>query len=216
MKLSEHLLNLFFPPKCPFCRKVLDSAEICAACYKGLPRTRGTPPVSGGVRCAAPLWYREEVRDAVIYFKFHGASDAAEPLGELVAECAAETFSGEFDVVTWVPVSKKRRRKRRYDQSELLARSACRRWDTQPVRLLEKTVDNPPQSGLRDLAARRANVLGVYEAVNEARIRGARVLLVDDIYTTGATMAECARVLREAGAADVMGVALARTPALKA
>lgn len=98
------------------------------------------------------------------------------------------------------------------DQARLLAESACRLWETKPLPLLRKTVHNPAQSGLKEAAARRANVLGVYEAVDPERISGHRILLVDDICTTGATLAECARVLREAGAADVVCAAAGLTP----
>ena len=121
-------------------------------------------------------------------------------------------LGGAFDTVTWVPVSPRRLRQRGYDQARLLAESACRLWETKPLPLLRKTVHNPAQSGLKEAAARRANVLGVYEAVDPERISGHRILLVDDICTTGATLAECARVLREAGAADVVCAAAALTP----
>ena len=134
------------------------------------------------------------------------------PFCGLIAGCAAEHFSGAFDTVTWVPVSPRRLRQRGYDQARLLAESACRLWETKPLPLLRKTVHNPAQSGLKEAAARRANVLGVYEAVDPERISGHRILLVDDICTTGATLAECARVLREAGAADVVCAAAALTP----
>ena len=72
-------------------------------------------------------------------------------------------------------------------------------------------MDNPAQSGLNDKAARRANVLGVYRAVRPEEIAGKRFLLVDDILTTGATLGEAARILKEAGAADVMCLTLAMT-----
>ena len=214
------LLDLFFPPKCPFCGKVLDHAGICPACEKALPWTEegaGVRELSGGVRCAAPLWYEGKVREGLLRFKFQGARAAAGPLGELVARCAAERFSGAFDVVTWVPVSRRRLRSRGYDQGRLLAESACRLWEVRPEQLLQKITDNPAQSGLTEEAARRANVLGVYEAAEPERIQGCRILLVDDICTTGATLAECARTLRDAGAADVMCVcaALARRPEKK-
>ena len=214
------LLDLFFPPKCPFCGKVLDHAGICPACEKALPWTEegaGVRELPGGVRCAAPLWYEGKVREGLLRFKFQGARAAAGPLGELVARCAAERFSGAFDVVTWVPVSRRRLRSRGYDQARLLAESACRLWEVRPAQLLQKITDNPAQSGLTEEAARRANVLGVYEAAEPERIQGCRILLVDDICTTGATLAECARTLRDAGAADVMCVcaALARRPEKK-
>ena len=111
--------------------------------------------------------------------------------------------------MTWVPVSKKRLRQRGYDQARLLAESACRRWDTKPVALLRKVADNPAQSGLTEAAARRANVLGVYEALPEAA--GKRVLLIDDICTTGATLTECVRVLKDGGAESVACAAVALT-----
>ena len=80
-----------------------------------------------------------------------------------------------------------------------------------PQETLRKILDNPPQSGLEDADARRANVLGAYEAVHPERIAGKRFLLVDDICTTGSTLGEAARVLRQAGAADVLGLTLAVT-----
>ncbi len=216
----HQLLDLFFPPKCPFCGKVLDHAGICPACEKALPWTEegaGLRELPGGLQCAAPLWYEGKVREGLLRFKFQGARAAAGPLGELVARCAAERFSGAFDVVTWVPVSRRRLRSRGYDQARLLAESACRLWEVRPEQLLQKITDNPAQSGLTEEAARRANVLGVYEAAEPERIQGYRILLVDDICTTGATLAECARTLRDAGAADVMCVcaALARRPEKK-
>ena len=84
-------------------------------------------------------------------------------------------------------------------------------WHTAPLETLRKITDNPPQSGIDDAAARRANVLGVYEAVSPEQFAGKRLLLVDDICTTGATLGECARVLKEAGAAEVMCLTLAMT-----
>lgn len=205
-------MNLLFPPKCPFCGKVQDVPGICPDCEKDLPWIPGAEALRegpGGLRCAGAVWYEKTVRDALLRLKFQGASEIAEPLGELIARCAAEQFGGEFDTVTWVPVSKKRLRKRGYDQSELLARSACRFWDIRPVRLLEKKVDNPAQSGIHDGAARRANVLGVYEAVGD--VAGKRILLIDDICTTGATLIECTRMLEDAGAEQVVCVAVALT-----
>ncbi|MEI3305308.1 MAG: phosphoribosyltransferase family protein [Dysosmobacter sp.] len=163
--------------------------------------------------CAAPLWYEGQVREGCCALKFQGPRAAAGPLGELVARCAAERFSGEFDVVTWVPVSRRRLRSRGYDQARLLAESACRLWEVQPERCCKKHGQPRPVRADEE-AARRANVLGVYEAAEPERIQGYRILLVDDICTTGATLAECARTLRDAGAADVMCVcaALARRP----
>lgn len=220
MKLREWLLDLLFPPKCPFCGKVQDRPGICPDCRRDLPRTEDPEQerlLPGPLRCVSPLWYEGLARDGLLRFKFRGAVEAAEALGELTAQCAAERYPGEFDAVTWAPVSGKRLRERGYDQARLLAEAMCRRWDTVPTAMLRKAADNPAQSGLADAARRRANVLGVYQAEEDA-VRGRRILLVDDIVTTGATLCECARVLREAGAESVVcaAAARARPPGAKA
>ena len=206
------LLDLLFPPKCPFCGRITEKNGICPACERELPWTVGREALreGDGLRCAAPLWYEGLAREGLLRFKFRGGASAG-ALGALVARCAAEELSGEFDTVTWVPVSRKRLRKRGFDQARYLTASLCVDWHTAPLETLRKTVDNPPQSGIDDAAARRANVLGVYEAVSPEQFAGKRLLLVDDICTTGATLGECARVLKEAGAAEVMCLTLAMT-----
>jgi ComF family protein len=140
---------------------------------------------------------------------FSGGIGTVKGFAALMARCAAEEFGGEFDLVSFVPVSDKRRRERGWDQAERLAAEMAKQWDTKAVRLLKKTRHTAAQSSLNDGAQREANVFGVYEAVNAEQIRGARILLVDDVVTTGATMKECVRVLRDAGASEVLGIALA-------
>ena len=94
----------------------------------------------------------------------------------------------------------------------MLAQEACRHWQTRPVALLRKIGDNPAQSGIHGgKAARRANVLGMYEPLPGADIAGKHILLIDDVCTSGATLLECARVLQDAGAAGVVCATLAHT-----
>lgn len=214
MKALKTALDLLFPPKCPFCRRVMDGAGVCGACAKILPWTadgQGFHEGTDGLVCAAPLFYEGQAREALLRLKFRGADHLAQPLGALIARCAAERFAGEFDAVTWVPVGPKRLRQRGYDQARLLAQAACRSWETAPERLLEKHGDNPAQSGLADASARRANVLGMYAIAPGARVAGRRILLIDDICTTGSTLAECVRTLRDGGAEKVVCAAAALT-----
>jgi competence protein ComFC len=209
---QRSVMDFFFPRRCPFCLAVTGKRLLCEKCERTLPST-GDDAVCTGAgfgRCAAPLYYEGTVRQAILRYKFKGELGGLSCFGAMMAQCAAESFSGEFDAITWVPVSKKRLRKRGMDQVRLLASSVCVDWHTMPISTLEKTVDNPPQSGLDDPAARRANVLGVYQAVDTAQFAGKRLLLVDDILTTGATLSECVRVLKAAGAADVVCLTLAR------
>jgi len=210
-ELSRTVGDFLVPRRCPFCGALLSRGEtMCRRCADTLPYTEGRSVRTGPFgRCAAPLWYEGAVRDAILAYKFKGKMGGLDCFGQLMARCAAEEFGGEFDAITWVPVSRRRQGKRRYDQSRLLAASLCVDWHTQPVSTLRKTVDNPPQSGLTDAAARRANVLGVYECPDPSAVAGRRWLLVDDIVTSGATLSECVRVLKEAGAADVVCLTLA-------
>lgn len=210
-QLERGALNLLFPRKCPFCNRHIGGRDlICGDCEKTLPYTgdRARRQVSG-LRVAAPLYYEDAVRRALLDFKFKGRMGGLPCFGSLMARCAAEEFGGEFDAITWVPVSRKRLRRRGFDQARYLAGSLCVEWHAEPQETLRKTTDNPAQSGLDDADARRANVLGVYEAVRPENIAGKRFLLIDDICTTGATLSEAARVLRQAGAADVVGLTLA-------
>ena len=210
MNVWEKVLELLFPRRCPFCGKVTGGALLCDDCKSNLPVT-DLQPVRDltFARCAAPLYYEQSVRDALLDFKFHSRTGGLDCFGDLLAQCASACFAGEFDTVSWVPVSDKRRRQRGFDQSYELSCAVCRHWDTQPVATLRKTYHNRPQSGISAAEERRANVLGVYEPIPE-HIWGRRILLVDDILTTGATLSECVRVLRENGAAEVVCLTLAR------
>ena len=209
MKSLRSLASLLFPPHCAFCGKV-GVQGVCPACEKTLPYCKTPLHERAEIgACLAPLRYEGIVRDALLNYKFHDSQSRCTGFGDILAQAAAEHFGGEFDLVTYVPVSKKRRRERGYDQSYLLARETCRHWDTAPAALLQKTKDNPAQSSLSSREERQKNVAGAYAAVNEEKIRGARILLIDDILTTGATLREAARVLREAGAERVICATLA-------
>lgn len=206
--MTGALLDLLFPPKCPFCQKVQDAPGMCPACEKSLPWTdEDLRELRGGLLCAAPLWYEGAVREAIRRFKFHGGVSAAGPLGELIAQTAAGRFSGGFDTVTWVPVSAKRLRQRGFDQSRLLAENACRLWGAAPERLLRKVRDNPAQSSLDSAADRWDNARDVYEAAGNPA--GKRVLLIDDVCSTGSTLVSAANTLLAAGAAGVVCAAAA-------
>ena len=207
-KAQRGLLDFFFPRRCPFCGRVAGKELLCAKCQQELPRCDKVRTGTFG-ECAAPLYYEGRVRDAILDFKFKRRIEHLSAYGMLMAAKAAEVYADRFDAVTWVPVSKKRLKKRGFDQARMLCASLCVDWHVAPQETLRKVVDNPPQSGIDDPAARRANVLGAYEPVEPENIAGKRFLLVDDICTTGATLTECVRVLKAAGAADVVCLTLA-------
>lgn len=209
-RAQQGILDFLFPRHCPFCGRIAGKELLCDTCKRELPFTaEHAVSDEGFARCAAPLYYDGLVREAILQFKFKRHFASLSCFGMLMAQCAAEHFSGDFDAITWVPVSKKRLKKRGFDQARYLAASVCVDWHVAPIETLQKTVDNPAQSGIEDADERRANVLGIYEAVDPEQFRGKRLLLIDDIRTTGATLAECVRVLKDAGAADVLCLTLA-------
>ena len=218
MSIVRRLLELLYPPRCPFCGRLLRPEEkdgLCEGCAGSLPWTRpeDTPhAVDFCDGCAAPLWYRGTVADGVGRYKFQGRRSYAAVFGRLMAECARESWGGEPELVTWVPLSAKRRGQRGYDQAGLLARNAARELGLPVESLLEKVRDTGVQSRLHEESARRANVQGAYRLRDgaEARCTGRSVILVDDVVTTGATLSECAACLKLAGARQVLALTLAR------
>lgn len=211
----DKLLDLFFPPRCPFCRGILKDSErlICAKCLRELPRAQGAERIQKFRHldlCFSPFYYEDHVRRSLLRYKFGGMSVYAPKYAELMAECL-RVFDRTYDVITWVPLGRKRLKKRGYDQARLLAEALSARLGSPCEQLLIKIADNPPQSGTGSPEKRRKNVSGVYRAIDSARIRDRRVLLVDDIVTTGATLSECAGVLKAAGAKNVCAVTVARS-----
>ena len=214
MRVGEALLDLLFPPKCPFCQRLLHDprAPLCPNCQASLPWLTGRAGerrVDFTQGCWSPLAYQAQVREAVQRYKFAPAPAYGRPFGLLMAQCARDQ-GVEAELVTWAPLSKKRRRKRGFDQGELLARTVGECLALPVLPLLEKSRHTVPQSSLPDGAASRANALGAYSLLPGGRIEGGRVLLVDDVVTSGATLSECARLLCQGGAKQVLCLTLAQ------
>ena len=211
------LLDLLFPPRCVFCRRLLHRGEegICPRCQQELPWALGAEAEQTGEffsLCASPLWYQDQVRASFHRYKFKGVRGYSRTYGRLVAQCVQDHLAGRYDLITWVPLSRARLRQRGSDQAMLLASAAALALDDVAAETLCKVRDTEAQSGLgKNDASRRANVLSAYQVTDPALVEGRRVLLIDDIVTTGSTLSECARVLRTAGATDVVCAALARS-----
>lgn len=213
MKLVDTVLNLLFPPKCPFCRRLIEADErVCRGCLDTLPYTT-TQSHGRKLRyishCVAPFYYKDSVRESLLRYKFGGLSTYSKIYAEFIAKCIDENGIS-CDIITWVPLSAKRFRSRGYDQAKLIADALSELIGIRCVRLLKKTRHNPAQSGTGSAEKRKANVSGVYSAVNTNELVGKRILLVDDIVTTGATLSECARMLIQQGCAEVQAAAVAR------
>ena len=212
MKLYDALLQLLFPAKCILCGNLLNKEEqvLCRSCRGSVPEYPEPKEKLLFLDSFTAVWYYEDnVRRSLLRYKFYNARSFARGYGKLLAEKVRRENPNGFDCITWVPVSPRRKRERGYDQVELLAKAVCEELATEPVPLLKKVHHNRPQSGISGLEERRANVLGAYRAISPEAIAGKRILLLDDILTTGATAGECARVLRTHGAKEVHCAAVA-------
>ena len=206
MKLYYWLMGLLFPPKCVLCRKLLTDMEtdLCGNCRIHSPEWENTKRKLQFLDSFAAVWYYEgSIRRSLLRYKFYGKRGYASAYGRLLAMEILKEHPEGFDILTYIPISRLRRLRRGYDQVELLAEAVGQELGMQPMSTLKKIRHNRPQSGIAGQAKRRANVLGVYRAVCPQEVQGKRVLLLDDIITTGATAGECARVLLTAGAKEV-------------
>lgn len=170
------------------------NVDVCPDC---------PPPEISWSRAA--FLYDGPARQALLRMKFNGSRS----LAEMLAPSVAGLLDGvpPADVVTWVPLGKRRRRARGFDQAEVLARSIAAVATLPIARLLRRVVETPPQAR-RSASERRLGLAGAFTAVGRSP---ARVLMVDDVLTTGATAAECAGALRVAGALEVGVVTVARS-----
>lgn len=227
----RQLRQLLYPRRCPFCRRVLGLAPACEECAERLellehkPSRRLDPAdhyLGALDGAAAPFFYRDEVRGAILRAKYQGESWTAVQLGCWMARLLfgaeirlkwgvelpqpEKTLGFGYDLVVPVPSS---RQGRGYNVPSLMAlpvaRALCLPMDEKALRCVGKA---RPQAGL-SLDERLVNVAGAFKASDPDRVEGRRVLLLDDVITTGATAAACAHALMDAGAQSVFAVSLA-------
>ena len=204
--MTDRLLRFLFPPKCVLCKCLLTDrqTDLCHNCRTNAPNfTKIKFKPSFVARWTGVWYYKDNVRSSILRYKFGGKRHYAAAYARLLAIKLQTEGLDDFDVLTWVPISPLRYLKRGYDQVRLLADALGQELNVEPVQTLKKIRNTPPQSGIPDASRRRANVLGAYKAVNTTVFAGKRVLLLDDILTTGATASECTRVLLTAGASEV-------------
>ena len=224
--LSRSALNLVFPLECAGCGE--EGEVLCRDCVSGLPkleppfcplcadpgfngpcpRCAATGPAIDGVR--APFLLEDPLRKLVHRLKYQHMRAAAPALGGLLADFIAKWPKNQLVLVP-VPLHPRRMRGRGYNQAALLARELSKRTGL-PVNdeLLRRVEDSRPQVESASGEERARNVARAFEATADAA--GKRVLLLDDVITTGSTLFACAAALNDAGAPGVWGLALAKEP----
>lgn len=219
MSLLYRMAEILFPRKCILCRDFLqpEHTDMCPNCRENAPvfpavsekDSRKQKLTLHFLDSYTAVWYYEEtVRKSILRYKFHKGIYLLPGFARELSRVAARDFGGEFDMITWVPIHPLRKLIRTYDQSELLCSAVAENLGLYSARTIRKVRYNRPQSST-DRSRRRANVMGVYRAYKPEDFAGKRILLIDDIVTTGATADECAMTLLSAGAQSVCLAAVA-------
>ena len=128
MSRKDRILDFFFPPRCAFCGAILEESGdgVCSACRKALPRAAETERKCDFVRAyTAPFYYEEPVRQGMLAYKFRNAPSRGKVFGRMIGEDLLRRGIDVFDLISWVPLSAKRHRRRGYDQARLLAEAAA-------------------------------------------------------------------------------------------
>ncbi len=210
--MLHRITALLFPPKCVFCRTLLakEETDLCHSCRQTAPEVVKTKnSYSFVARWTAVWYYKGAVRSSLLRYKFRRKRHYAAFYGRQLALKILSSGMNDFDVLSWVPVSRLRKWRRGYDQAKLLAQAVAEELGTTAIPCLQKVRHTPPQSGFPEASQRRANVVNAYRVTAPEAVIGKRILLIDDIITTGATLSECAKTLLIAGGAEITGAAVA-------
>jgi competence protein ComFC len=229
--LKNFLLDLFFPKFCFSCQRegsylcedCLATIDILYWCFCLCEKPQRLPEARKCRNCQkkqlnglyfAASYKNNLVKKIIHRFKYDPyIKELSQPLASLIIthlSLIQKNFPGGNFLLVPVPLSKKKLKRRGFNQSEEIAKELSKNLGI-PVSsdALIKEKETSPQMELSK-EERAENIKGVFDVNNQEKIRGKKILLVDDVYTTGATMEECARVLKQSGAKEVWGIAVAR------
>ena len=220
--------DIFFPPTCVACGHIIPSGVICDACINSidgfdtlfcgtcaarLPDQKKICHKDAPYLLGAAASYHDEPLRALIHaLKFQGVAGAAQPLADiLVAYAARLRLDLTHYITTPLPLSAQRARARGFNQSALIARLFANTLDI-PFKepLLARVQHRKPQSDTENIFERRENIKGCFALAPGADVKNKKIILLDDVTTSGTTFTEAAHVLRSAGAKKILALAVAK------
>jgi len=217
--MINNIINLIFPPKCIFCGNIVNSCshiEICENCFKRIPFMSENNQKSflrsygyiDKIICVCE--YSGIIKDSLIRYKFFEKSGYHRTFAKLLAEKVKKmTNYREFDIIISVPLHNEKEKARGYNQSKLISKIIGRELCLHENSGLLSRIKNTYSQSLLSKEERHFNVHGAFKINRTAEAIGKSILLVDDIMTTGSTLEECAKVLKEAGAKNVTAAIIA-------
>ncbi len=219
--MRGRILNLIFPLKCTFCGKILDineEKEICASCFGKIlfirennnqrPSYEFRTVYCDGIVCACK--YSGIIKESLIKFKFFNKPSYHRTFaGILSGKLKEMTDSSGFDIIISVPLHKKREHIRGYNQAKLISKELSKQLKVREASFILKRIVNTKTQSLLNRDLRQTNIKGAFKVDYKDFIKGRTILLIDDILTTGNTINECCRVLKEAGAKKVFAAVVA-------
>lgn len=211
MHFISDILNIIYPNVCGICNKIC-KADICPKCMVELKQKKDCKKhiylTKNFTTHMYIFHYDDNIRKKIIQYKFCDQPYRYKSFSEfMIKDKKICGFLKKYDIIIPVPISKKRKMQRGYNQSELIIMEVEKRTQNIKVEtdILYKIKNTIPQSSLNK-EQRQYNLKDAYIVRNHEKINGKKILLFDDIYTTGSTVEECAKVLKLAGAYEVRGI----------
>ena len=216
MKFSDKILNILYPPVCGFCNKFNDN-YLCFNCQNKINHLK----ISNVDDYQSTNFYfkkhfylfkyEDEIRKQIINYKFNEKSYLYKTFSQLFkSNLTFKKFISDYDCILSVPIHKKRMHTRGYNQSKLIAKDIAIYFDKPYYDDVLFKIENIVAQSTLDKNARQVNVVNAFKVRNYEKIIDKKIIVFDDIYTTGATTNECAKMLIDSGAAEIGIVTIAK------
>lgn len=208
--ILDHGMDYVFPRFCVSCKK--EGVWICEECFNKIEIcAEQTQPSDSLDALFSSSYYADKTTQKLIRtFKYTYIADISTILYRIIKKSNADSFIAQSDIITFVPLHFIKRNQRGFNQAECIAKHIADDMRTPLIKTLSRTKNTRPQSKITAQNKRKNNLKNAFKCARNVKISGNNILLIDDIYTSGATMHECAKILKENGAKKVYGLVIAK------
>ncbi len=226
-EIKESLLEIFFPSLCVSCEKYISSGFICQKCFAliELNKTLFCPICQARLPENKKICHKQSayllgpaanydnpaIQNLIHYFKYKGLKDISHILGGLMINYINYlNIKNSKYLIIPIPLHRIKERKRGFNQSELLAKIISEKFGFEISENLKRIKNNKPQVEMKGIEKRKINIAGCFSLENPEEIKNKNVIILDDVFTSGATIEEAARILKNAGAKKILALVIAR------